>query len=163
KMIDPLTGTVLHTVEAQTERQWEIVPDWAEFEFEVPDLRALANMFGEVGMTPQFADLRDVPASLNPEPCDSRRSRLASMQEASLEAKAKYWAQRMRDPEFDSVGLRRNPGGEIRDPQLRKKFYAMVDRYYRSPSAPPLSSAEMDVVISVMGEERRVSDECGLH
>ena len=162
-MIDPLTGTVLHTVQAQTEREWEIIPDWPEFQFEVPDLRAIAEMFGEEGMKPRFADLHDIPSAIHTDSCDSRRARLAAMQASSLSAKAKYWALRMRDPDFDTRGLRRNPGGEIKDPLARKKFYAMVDSFYRSPSLPSLSAGELDTVISVMGEEQKVSDECGLH
>ena len=97
KMIDPLTGAVLHTVEAQTERQWDIQPDRPEFSFEVPDMGEIAAMFGEQELQPAFVDFRDAPASLNTESCNARRARLDAMQGAALEAKAKYWALQMRD------------------------------------------------------------------
>jgi len=164
KMIDPLTGAVLHTVEAQTERQWEIMPDKEGFEFEVPDLREIASMFSEEGFdNPAFVDFRDAPASLNTETCNARRARLISMQSESLDAKAKYWALQMRDPAFNNGKIRRNPGGEIKDEAARKKFYALLNGYYKAAPAPELGVAEMNAVMAVMSEEQKISDECGLH
>ncbi len=163
KMIDPLTGAVLHTVEGQTERQWEILPERPEFEFEVPDLRLVAAMFGEEDLKPEFTDFRDAPASLNTDSCNTRRARLASMQAAALDAKAKYWALRMRDPGFKSSKLTRNPGGEIKDNDARRKFYALLQSYHRSPGLPGLSVPERNAVSTLMDEEGKISDECGLH
>lgn len=164
KMIDPLTGAVLHTVEAQTERQWEIMPDREGYEFDVPDLGEIAAMFREEGFgSPAFVDFRDAPVTLGTETCNARRARLLSMQLESLEAKAKYWAMQMRDPAFSGAKIRRNPGGEIKDDAAKKKFYAALDRHYKAPEAPALSVAEMNAVLSVMSEEERVSDDCGLH
>jgi len=165
KMINPLTGAVLHTVEAQTDRQLSMMPDNQDnFEFQVPDLKEIADMFGEEGFNnPTFVDFRDAPASLNTETCNARRARLASLQEAALTAKAKYWALQMREPGFSNDQIHRNPGGEIKDEELKKKFYAMLDGYYKAPERPALSVAEMNSVLSVMGEEQKISDECGLH
>jgi len=163
KMIDPLTGAVLHTVEGQTERQWEIIPDQDGFQFDVPDLKVIAEMFAEEDLRPELSDFRDAPASYNTETCNARRARLASMQSAALEAKAKYWALQMRDPNFKSAKLTRNPGGEIKDNEERKKFYAMLGAFHRSPELPKLSVPEMNAVISTMDEESKISDECGLH
>ncbi len=163
KMIDPLTGAVLHTVEAQTERQWDIQPDRPEFSFDVPDLKEIAAMFGEQDFQPAFVDFRDAPASLNSESCNARRARLGAMQTAALEVKAKYWALQMRDPNFSNTQLTRNPGGEIKDDAARKQFYRLLDGYHRAAQAPSLSVAEMDTVITVMAEEGKVSDDCGLH
>lgn len=163
KMIDPLSGAVLHTVEGQTERQWEIMPERPEFEFDVPDLRTVAAMFAEEDITPELSDFRDAPASLNTDSCNTRRARLASMQAAALEAKAKYWALQMRDPNFRTRKLTRNPGGEIKDNDARRKFYGLLQAFHRSPELPKLSVPEMNAVIAVMDEEGKISDECGLH
>ncbi len=163
KMIDPLTGEVLHTVEAQADRQWELMPDDPDFQFEVPDLRSLAEMFRDEDIQPQPVDFRDAPADLGTETCNARRARLAAMQKAALAAKAKYWAIKMRDPSFSSAGLRRNPGGEIMDKEDRKKFYAMLSDLHRSPVPVEVSVPEMNAVIKLMEEEERVSDDCGLH
>ncbi|MDO8805781.1 MAG: CsgG/HfaB family protein [Elusimicrobiota bacterium] len=163
KMIDPLTGAVLHTVEGQTDRQWEILPERPEFDFEVPDLRVIAEMFSEEEIRPEMADFRDAPVSLNTNSCNTRRARLASMQAVALEAKAKYWALQMRNPNFKATKLTRNPGGEIKDNEARKKFYALLQAFHRAPELPKLSVPEMNAVITVMEEEGKISDECGLH
>ena len=165
KMIDPLTGAVLHTVEGQTDRQWEIMPERPEFDFEVPDLRVIAAMFSEEEIKPELemANFRDAPASLNTDTCNARRARLASMQAVAIEAKAKYWALQMRNPNFKATKLTRNPGGEIKDNEARKKFYAMLQAFHRAPELPQLSVPEMNAVITIMEEEGKISDECGLH
>ena len=165
KMIDPLTGAVLHTVEGQTDRQWEIMPERPEFDFEVPDLRVIAAMFSEEEIKPELsmADFRDAPASLNTDTCNARRARLASMQAVALEAKAKYWALQMRNPNFKATKLTRNPGGEIQDNEARKKFYALLQAFHRAPELSRLSVPEMNAVIAIMEEEGKISDECGLH
>ena len=163
KMIDPLTGAVLHTVEAQTERQWDMVEDRQGFEFDVPDMAMIAEMCREEELKPEFMEFRDSPASLNTDTCNARRARLAAMQQVALPAKAKYWAAQMRDPKFSSAKLTRNPGGEIKDSNDRKKFYAMLQALHRSPELPRLSVPEMNAVVKLMDEEAKISDECGLH
>ncbi|OGR42749.1 MAG: hypothetical protein A2X35_02015 [Elusimicrobia bacterium GWA2_61_42] len=163
KMIDPLTGAVLHTVEGQMERQWDIMPDREGFEFDVPDLQDIAAMFGEEEMKPAYVDFRDAPASLNTETCNARRARLSAMQGAALDAKAKYWAAQMRAPGFSSSKLTRNPGGEIIDQDEKKKFYLLLNAYHKAAAAPQLNTGEMNTVIAMMEEEGRISDECGLH
>ncbi|MCM2266737.1 MAG: CsgG/HfaB family protein [Elusimicrobiales bacterium] len=163
KMIDPLTGAVLHTVEAQTDRQWDILPERPEFQFDVPDLRELAAMFGEEEIKPAFVDFRDAPKSLNTETCNTRKALLAVRQMGAVEAKAKYWALQMRDPAFSASRLKRNPGGEMLDERGKQRFYALLDSFHRGGAVPVLSAGEMNTVIALMEEESRVSDECGLH
>jgi hypothetical protein len=162
KMIDPLTGSVLHTVEAQTDREWGMLPDDPNFEFNVPDMRDIAAMFGEEEMKPVFTDFRDAPSDTAAEGCRGRRARLASMQRGVLEAKAKYWALQLRDPEFERTALTRNPGAEIEDEADRKQFYQLLDVYHRAAELPQLNAAEMNSVTKVMEEEGKVSNECGL-
>lgn len=163
KVVDPLTGAVLHTVEAEAERQWDMLEDKDGFEFDVPDLRVIAEMFREDEVRPEFVEFRDAPASLNTDACNARRARLAAMQRVALEAKAKYLVVQMRSPGFNSGQLRRNPGGEIRDAADRRKFYAMLQALHRSPDLPQLSVPEMNAVVKLTEEESRISDECGLH
>lgn len=163
KLVDPLTGAVLHTVEAETERQWDMLEDKNGFEFDVPDLRVIAEMFAEEDVRPEMVDFRDAPAGLNTDSCNARRARLAAMQSVALEAKAKYLVAQMRSPGFSSGKLTRNPGGEIKDAGDRRKFYALLQALHRSPELPRLSVPEMNAVVKLMEEESRVSDECGLH
>lgn len=163
KMIDPGTGAVLHVIEAQTERLWDMVAERQGFEFDVPDMTLLAGMFQDEAEIPGFNDFRDAPSSIQAGDCGARRTALVARQAAALEAKAKYWALKMRDPDFSSEVLTRNPGGEISEPKLRQKFYQLLNTMFRAPEAPQLSSAEERAVNSVMEEERKLSNDCGLH
>ncbi|MFA6433492.1 MAG: CsgG/HfaB family protein [Elusimicrobiales bacterium] len=162
KMIDSQTGAVLHIIEAETERQWDMVSEHPDFEFEMPDPAALAGMFGEEAKAPSFADFRDAPASGGAGGCVVLRSRLAVRQASTVEAKAKYWALRMRDPDFSSSVLTRNPGAEISDPQVKRRFYRLLDEFYRAAEAPVLSAKDEEAVSTVMEEERKAAQECGL-
>ena len=122
KMIDPGTGAVLHVIEAKTERLWEMVGEKQGFEFDVPDMTILAAMFQDEASVPAFTDFRDAPTSIQAGNCGARRTALITRQTAALEAKAKYWAVKMRDPDFSTDVLTRNPGGEIGDTKLRQNF-----------------------------------------
>jgi hypothetical protein len=163
KMIDSQTGAVLHIIEAETERQWDMVSERPEFEFEVPDPAVLAGMFGAEAKAPSFDDFRDAPLSYGAGNCGEKRARLIELQTSAVEAKAKYWALRMRAPDYSNSELTRNPGGEIGDAQVKKRFYQLLNRLYRAVDSPKLSAAEDAEVRTVMEEERRVSDACGLH
>jgi len=163
KMIDPGTGAVLHVIEAQTERLWDMVAEKQGFEFDVPDMTILAGMFQDEAEVPAFTDFRDAPTGIQNGNCGARRTALIARQAAVVEAKAKYWALKMRDPDFSTGAITRNPGGEIGDTQLRKKFYQLLNTMFRAPEAPLLSAAEEKEVNGVMEEERKVSNECGLH
>jgi len=163
KMIDSETGTVLHVIEAQTEREWDMLTEKEGFEFDVPDMSVLAQMFNEDAQVPAFNDFRDAPNSLGTGECGERKARLLAHQGVVLEAKAKYWALRMRDPQFSNDNLTRNPGGEIADQQLKKKFYELLYSLHKAPDAPVLSQAEEQSVKLVMDEEKQVSNDCGLH
>ncbi|OGS06506.1 MAG: hypothetical protein A2270_07420 [Elusimicrobia bacterium RIFOXYA12_FULL_51_18] len=163
KMIDPGTGAVLHVIEAQTERQWDMVMERPGFEFDVLDMTVLVGMFADEAKLPALNDFRDAPRNVETGDCSARRTRLIKHQASAMEAKAKYWALKMRDPDFSSEILTRNPGGEIADPQMKKIFYRLLDEMYKSDDAPRLSFSEEEEVRKIMEEEKRLSDDCGLH
>ena len=163
KLIDPLTGSVLHTVEAQTDRMWEILSEHRGFEFEMPDIEVLKGMFGEPDLKPAYVDFRDAPSSLNTETCNSRRTRLAALQLPAVEAKARYWALRMRQPEFKRSALTRNPGAELVDASSKKLFYESLEKFHQIPELPSLSVDEVGAIVSLAEEEKKVTDDCGLH
>ena len=163
KMIDPGTGAVLHVIEAQTERLWDMVAEKEGFEFDVPDIAVLAAMFQDEAAVPGFNDFRNAPTGVQAGDCGARRTALLERQTAALEAKAKYWALRMRAPDFSTGVITRNPGGEIGEPKLRRKFYQLLNTMFKSAEDPKLSPAEEKEVNGVMEEERKVSNECGLH
>ncbi|MBI4803527.1 MAG: hypothetical protein HY796_13495 [Elusimicrobia bacterium] len=162
KIIDSQTGTVLHTIEAETDRQWDMLPERPEFEFELPDPAALPAMFNDEAQLPSFNDFGDAPAGFAKADCTVRWFRVAVLQNGAVEAKAKYWARRLRDPDFSGKALTKNPGGEIKDPGVKKRFYELLDKFYKSSELPKMSLEELNSVKTVISEEKKISDECGM-
>ncbi|HAH30983.1 MAG TPA: hypothetical protein DCL44_01575 [Elusimicrobia bacterium] len=162
KLIDPRTGAVLHIVEGEAERQPEMVPpEWSE-DFYMPELGTMSPISLGKNFNLSFGNFRDAPAGLDEHTCGARHERLAVRQSAALEAKAKYWALKMKEPGFSRARLTKNPGGEIKDGKIKKRFYELLLRFYRSARAPQLSEAERNMVSSVMEEEGKISNECGM-
>lgn len=160
KMIDPLTGAVLHTAEAETERQFGIMLERLDPGDKVPGLRVEEPVSGEGGTMRRPPGLTGAWPSPGPDPCDVRKARLASLQSATLEARAKYWSLRMRDPAFDMEKVTGNPGGEL-SPTERKRFYDMLRAVHLDPEPPEITKPEMKAVLSVIQEEKRISADCG--
>lgn len=166
RIIDALTGTVLHTIEAETDRQWDMLEQGPAFDFDVPDPAALVAMFGDEAQLPVFDDFRDAPRdtdwNFEKTECSVRWFRVAVMQNGAVEAKAKYWARQLRDPDFSAKNLKANPGGEIKDPEVKKKFFELLKKYYRAGELPKLSPEEVSTVADLGDEEKKIKDECGM-
>ncbi|OGS45668.1 MAG: hypothetical protein A3J79_13850 [Elusimicrobia bacterium RIFOXYB2_FULL_62_6] len=170
RIIDSVTGAVLHTLEAQTDRQWDMLDEARGFEFDVPDQAALVAMFGDEAQLPVFDDFRDAPGSFSggfsggfgKTECTVRWFRVAIMQNGAVEAKAKYWARQMRDPDFSAKDLKHNPGGEIKDPEVKRKFYELLDKFYKSSELPNMSAEEVSSVTDLANEETKIKNDCGM-
>lgn len=160
KMIDPLSGAVLHTVETETERQFGLMLERLAPGDGVPGLRVKAPVAGEGGVRRLPPGPNSAWPSPGPGPCDVRKARLASLQSATLEARAKYWSLRMRDPAFDMKKVMGNPGGEL-SPTERKRFYDMLRTVHIDQEPPEITGSEMKAVLSVIQEENRISGDCG--
>ena len=91
---------------------------------------------------------------------DGCRERERRLERALLDYKARYWAARLKDPSFSTKALTRNPGSEIRDPDLRKEFYELMRRRYYAESEP-LTSLERETLAGGMKELAVLSESCG--
>lgn len=69
------------------------------------------------------------------ESCESSDGRL-------LDARARYWALRMKDPAFSLAALQENPGSEIADRFARQRFYDQLRAWHAATEIPPLSPSE---------------------
>lgn len=95
--------------------------------------------------------------------CADRRSRLARLNSALVDTKARYWADKMKEPGFRGLGLRENPGSEIDDPRIKSAFYTLLARYYKTPPAALPGSSKFAEVIRLIEEERLFTDDCEMH
>lgn len=74
------------------------------------------------------------------------------LQRATLEPKALYWADQLLSPGFSMRSLKRNPGSEIRNLQLRAEFYRRLKSLHRAGVRRPPTKNQMLLV--VRAEER---------
>lgn len=77
-----------------------------------------------------------------------------------LDFKARYWAERLKDPAFSMRSLKRNPGSEIRNAELKKRFFLELQRRYDAPERTPLTPAEQAALARGLAEIKVLSGLC---
>lgn len=151
KLIDVKTGRVLLAARSESPRERQRDP-------ELPDLIDLEWDSAQWALPP--AGLRDAVA--DPQAgCAERKKKLSGLNSELVEQKARYWADRMREPGFSVRGLTRNPGSEIADPEVRARFYKLLGGYYQAGGSAPQAPEALAAVQGLLDEEKRAYDECG--
>lgn len=77
-----------------------------------------------------------------------------------LDFKARYWAERLKDPAFSIRSLRHNPGSEIRNAELKKRFFLKLQERYDAPQRTPLTGAEQAALAKGLQEIKVLSGLC---
>jgi TolB-like protein len=72
----------------------------------------------------------------------SCQAKVDAVESRLLDFKARFWADRLKDPSFSVRSLTRNPGTEIKDPELRAKFYQKLRQHYDDKTPSPLNEME---------------------
>ena len=88
-------------------------------------------------------------------------SRVDEVERRLLDLKARYWAERLKDPSFTLRSLKRNPGSEIRDEEMRKHFYVMMREHYDAPARTPLLPSERAQLAKGLEEVKVLTGLCG--
>lgn len=151
RLIEVRTGRVLLAVQSEAEREWsqylespELLTEWDPADWALPPL-----------------DLRDSVLDEGKARCAERKLRLAEMNAGLVDAKARHWAAKMKEPGFSVRGLTRNPGTEITNPELKARFYKLLGAYYRDPAAAPPAAEALPALNGLLEEESKVYNECG--
>ncbi|MDQ7773269.1 MAG: CsgG/HfaB family protein [Elusimicrobiales bacterium] len=160
RLVNPRSGEIIHALEGETDRHWDLLPEVMQFLVPLPDIERLHLDFKDVAVYP--GTFRDAPGPGPRDRCEELYGRLHERQTELLHEKARFWALRMREPGFARKKLTRNPGAEISDPELRKAFYEALRSYYRAGGAVRLTDGEREKVADLAEDERRAADECGL-
>ncbi len=164
RLIDVKTGRVLLAAEDEAARQ---APDLlgGRFGDMEPPAVPFPELPGEVepywAAAPRAAP-RDAVSDLENGSCSGRRSAAARLNSELVDSKARYWALKMKAPGFTRLNLRRNPGSEIGDPEVKSRFYKLLAAYYKGGSGILLDPEERSEVADLIKIEARISDECGL-
>ena len=151
KLVDINSGRVLLAEQSESEREWAQFP-------EVPGLEL--EWDGQEWPLPPL-DLKDAVSEPGQGSCADRKMRLTGLNSELVEAKALYWAAKMKEPGFSVRGLRRNPGTEIADPEVKARFYRLLESYFRADYTGPPDPDKIASVLDLIAEEKLVYDECG--
>lgn len=130
RLIDVETARVLAASTAKIDKDWsdfETSAIWAVTAPPVP-------FFPGDRRTVEWHDGLNAAGSA-PAACDTSDARV-------VDARARYWAIRLRDPGFSPTSVRRNPGSEIADPMLRERFYSKLRMWYDEEHIPPISESD---------------------
>jgi TolB-like protein len=163
RLIDLKTGSVLFAAEAEAAR---LPPDFGETSFDgmgLPDVPMPDFAGWPDGAVRGRSSLRDAVADSGDASCSGRRRGLARANAELVEAKAWYWAVKMRKPGFKTSDLTRNPGSEIIDPEVKAQFYRLLSEYHESGNVPPPDPAKISGLLELLKAEAGVANECGLN
>lgn len=119
----------------------------------IPELPPVASAPGRP------SGFRDAVSGSSDTSCASRRLGLAGRNAALVEAKAAYWAGKMREPGFNGVPLRARPGSEIADPEVKARFYELLKSYYKDGKAEP-APGQLGQVMDLIKDEARLASDC---
>jgi len=165
RLIEIKTGRVLLAAEGETgrlamEASDDLFRSMEPPEVPFPELPAEWNTAGALASRMAF---RDAVADPSAESCSGRRRMVKRMNEELVDAKARYWAIKMKTPGFTRQSLTKNPGSEIEDPEVKGRFYKLLTAYYRSSGDADLGPEKSYEVADLIKMENRVSDECGIY
>lgn len=158
RIIDTETARIIGAATAKVKKEWEEETMIASAD--VWDTPPPAILGFEVS-TADFGPLPDIRDALsNVDSCKNWEERVKTTQESTIEARARYWATKLRDPKFKTEHLTANPGSDIRDISLRQRFYHRTEELYNQNYLGGLSTREKERMDAADREVKRVVSEC---
>lgn len=149
KLVNAASGRVLEMMQLRSEARFTELPPVPEINWEAPPLTA-----------PALSDLRDALADTGFD-CQAAFREMTRINSAAVDLKARYWAVKMKERGFTYGSLTRNPGSELKDPQVKQRFYELLAKYYEKETAPAIAEAKLKKLEDFMGREDSVIDKCG--
>ncbi|MDO8805122.1 MAG: hypothetical protein Q7R35_11870 [Elusimicrobiota bacterium] len=164
RLIDLKTGRVLLAAETEAGR---LPPELSDGDFasmEPPEVTfpELPAEWDRPAPASSWTAFRDAVAEPADQSCPGRWSLVAKLNEELVDAKARYWALKMKAPGFSLRSLTRNPGSEIKDPGVKARFYSLLTAYFREGEYAPPEPEKMSAVFAMLKIEKQVLDECGV-
>ncbi len=178
RLIDAKTGALLFVTAGEAEREW----------LKPPKIRTARHRSGIFTINPEIPgilvpdgfsgtkaeplaslpdDFRDAVSDFQsqhdtdePGSCAVRRRRLSRLNADLVDAKAGYWAYKMKEPGSSFPGLGENPGSEIDEPGTKIRFYKQLAAYYKARPTPVPAPVVLSKVLSLIAEERQFADDC---
>lgn len=92
--------------------------------------------------------------------CGSVKEKVDQMENSLIDLKARYWALKLKDRNFSTASLKRNPGSEIANTEIRGRFYNQLRRLYDTSHLPGMSQSDVDALNEQQNKIRRLSESC---
>jgi len=102
-------------------------------------------------------DLGDDPFKSGAATCQSS---VDEVEKRILDFKARYWAERLKDPAFSMRSLKNNPGSEIKNADTKRRFFARLQERYDAAARTPLSPSEQAALAKGLQEIKVLSSLC---
>jgi TolB-like protein len=102
----------------------------------------------------------ELPDDSSPKRAVSCDTSVDQVERRILDLKARYWAERLKDPSFSLRSLKRNPGSELRDAETKKRFFQLLRERYDAEARTPLTSLEQSALARGLQEIKVLSGLC---
>ncbi|MBI5211267.1 MAG: hypothetical protein HY927_14940 [Elusimicrobia bacterium] len=158
RMIETGTGKVLAASSGRVDKDWSnFADDPAPWDMPVPPMPSLEGApVVNVSWSPEKG--REVSAM----DCPSARRKIHEMERGMTDVKARFWAIKLKDRDFSVASLKRNPGSEIADPQLKEFFYSRLRYWHQEDYVPGLTREEYDAFSKYQKLLERIANYCGV-
>ncbi len=164
RLIDAESARILGVATAKVRKEW-IDDSFALGEIwniKAPDLgdfpAPLVKACSDDSLLPGMKDLRDAPRASGP--CDNWENTVDELQASILESKARFWATRLGNPNFDRRSVTRNPGTEIRNSDLRSRFYDRTKALHTEGYNDGITMTETVKIENVKAQVDHLIDRC---
>lgn len=147
KLVRASDGLVLKTGEGSFQTQ-TFAPEKKKDKFSLADVAT------------EIPEYREAVKDFKEKDCSERYAAIYPKQEELLEQKARFWAEKIKSPNFSMSTLRRNPGSEIKSQFLKQQFYSLLEHYSKNPQ--PLSEEEKKQLKELVLKEKAYMDDCGV-
>lgn len=141
RLIDAENARILFAAEARVDR------DWNESLF---DDAAWSSLF------PPLPSMEMTQAAAMGWECERTERSADDLERGLVDLKARFWAEKLREG-LDGASLKRNPGSEIRNPEIRAEFYERLAER-SSQAASPLSAEEREQLRQGLQQLRQLND-----
>lgn len=144
RLIDAETARVLGVAESRVEK------DWNESMFDDSSWAGLPAL-------PNFDLAQEASAAVWD--CGTASETRDTLERSIVDVKARYWAARLRQG-IERGSLRRNPGSEIDNPEIKAEFYARLRAYTRDSAGAAPTSDEVHKMNKTMDRISRMAGVC---
>lgn len=148
KFVDVKTSRVAAFFEGEEKRSWEFAMEPENINIPVPTKFV------------KPLEYRDAIRDFEEDPCAEATEELRKLQKETLGLKARYWASRLKSPDFSYSQLTSNPGSEFKDGYLKQEFYSLLKEHYYYSGSPALTGAEKKKAEEAMLLEKELAGKC---